>query len=43
MCFPVSCLAQFLGPIDAKKYFLRMGIQLKKFTTFYYMTLGSFM
>ena len=27
---------------DASKILRRMGIQLKKFTTFYYMTLGSF-
>ena len=27
---------------DARKILWRMGIQLKKFTTFYYMTLGSF-
>ena len=28
--------------LDARKILWRMGIQLKKFTTFYYMTLGSF-
>jgi len=28
---------------DARKILWRMGIQLKKFTTFYFMTLGSFM
>ena len=28
---------------DARKILWGMGIQLKKYTTFYYMTLGSFM
>ena len=28
---------------DARKILWRMGIQLKKYTTFYYMTLSSFM
>jgi hypothetical protein len=28
---------------DARKILWRMGIYLKKFTTFYYMTLSSFM
>jgi len=28
---------------DARKILWHMGIQLKKYTTFYYMTLGSFM
>jgi len=28
---------------DARNILWRMGIQLKKYTTFYYMTLGSFM
>jgi len=28
--------------LDARKILWRMGIQLKKYTTFYYMTLGSF-
>ena len=28
---------------DARKIFWRMGIQLKKYTTFFYLTLGSFM
>ena len=28
--------------LDARKIFWRMDIQLKKYTTFYYMTLGSF-
>ena len=28
---------------DARNILRRMGIQLKKYTTFYYMTLGSFM
>jgi len=29
--------------VDARKILWRMGIQLKKYTTFYYMALGSFM
>jgi len=28
---------------DARKILWHMGIQFKKYTTFYYMTLGSFM
>ena len=44
MCLPSANLAQFLYTIDAKNIFaVWVPIQLKKYTTFYYMTLSSFM
>ena len=43
MPLPSANLAQFLYTIDAKNIFAVWVLSLKKFTTFYYMTLGSFM
>jgi len=41
--FAVSYLAQFLLTIDAKNIFAVCVFYFKKYTTFYYMTLDSFM
>jgi len=43
MPLPSANLAQFLYTIDAKIIFAVWVFPLKKYTTFYYMTLGSFM
>ena len=43
MCLPSANLAQFLYTIDAKNIFAVLEFFLKKYTTFYYMMLGSFM
>ena len=43
MPLPSANLAQFLYTIDAKNIFAIWVFSFKKFTTFYYMTLGSYM
>jgi len=42
MPLPSTNLAQFLYTIDAKNIFAEWVFSLKMFTTFCYMTLGSF-
>ena len=43
MPLPSANLAQFLYTIDAKNIFAVLVFLKKKYTTLYYMTLGSFM